>query len=269
MNQAGQTDKARREHWERVWLIGGLPAPFDPASRSLNDHPARVFDRFVSETFERARVPAGASLIELGCGRSVYLPYFARRFGLAVAGIDYSETGCDQARALLARDGVAGDIRHGDIFDPPLDMLARFDVVTSFGLVEHFTDTVDCLRHAAAFAKPGGLVVTTIPNMFGLNGWLTRTFNRPVFDMHVPMTREMLRAAHAAAGLDVIDARYLMSINLNVPHLATTYSPAARQAYARLASWVSKSVWLIERAGVPVRALPPVAPYVAVVARVP
>lgn len=267
MDCQGQVDKASLEHWESVWAGSEMPARLVVKSTSLNNYPARAFDEFFSSVFSRWPPPKGATLIELGCGRSVWLPYFATSFGLNVSGVDYSETGCNQTRALLARDGIQSDIRNDDIFSPPDDMLSRYDLVTSFGLVEHFSDTVDCLRHCAAFAKPDGLIITTIPNMFGSTGLLTRLINRPVFDIHVPMNLAMLQSAHADAGLEVLETRYLMPINLNVVYPPLGYPNAAKEVINRLFSWISKSVWILDRMGL---GLPPTrafAPYLACVAK--
>ncbi|MCZ6772525.1 MAG: class I SAM-dependent methyltransferase [Proteobacteria bacterium] len=244
-----------------------MPAPLVVQSTSLNDYLARAFDEYFSSVFSQWPPPKGATLIELGCGRSVWLPYFATSYGLSVSGVDYSESGCNQARALLARDGIQGDIRHGDIFSPTADMLNCYDLVTSFGLVEHFSDTVDCLRHCAAFAKPGGLIITIIPNMFGSNGLLTRLINRPVFDIHVAMDLATLQSAHADAGLVVLEARYLMPINLNVVYPPPSYPIAVKKVINGLFSLISKSVWVLDRIGVGLPPTPTFAPYLACVAK--
>lgn len=269
MHRSGQIDKARPEHWDRIWQGAEMPPPVVVDSTSLNDYPARAFANFFTEIFARWPQPDSASTIELGCGRSVWLPFFATSFGFEVAGLDYSEAGCEQARVLLARDRVDGNIRHGDIFNPPPDMLGRYDLVISFGLVEHFSDTADCLRHCAAFARPGGMIVTMIPNMFGITGLLTRLINRPVFDIHVAMDATMLQTAHAAAGLHVLDTRYLMPINLNVVYPPASFPNVAKEVINHLFSWISKSVWLLDSRVLSVRAVPSFSPYLICVAKKP
>jgi 2-polyprenyl-3-methyl-5-hydroxy-6-metoxy-1,4-benzoquinol methylase len=269
MDRSGQVDKARLEHWDDVWKDAEMPPRLAADSASLSDYPARTFGGFFNDVFTRWPPPRAAALIELGCARSVWLPYFAASFGVDVSGLDYSEAGCNQARALLARDGIAGDIRHGDIFSPPGDMLGRYDVVASFGLVEHFSDTVDCLRHCANFAKPGGMMITMIPNMFGVTGLLTRLINRPVYDMHVPLDLNHLRAAHAQAGLKVLAARYLMPINLNVAYPSPRLSYFVKKAINGLFFVTSRIIWMIDQWAVSVPATPMFSPYLACVARNP
>jgi 2-polyprenyl-3-methyl-5-hydroxy-6-metoxy-1,4-benzoquinol methylase len=271
MIQEEQVDKARVDHWETIWTGMDMPAPMITEGRAIRNHLSRCFDGFFTDLFDRflGKATDKASIIELGCGRSVWLPWFVKRFGLQVSGLDYSKTGCLQAAALLARDTLTGDIREGDIFSPPEDMLGRFDVVTSFGLVEHFDDTAACVASCAAFAKPGGLIVSEIPNMFGLNGLIVRFINRRVFDMHVPMTVEMLSAAHTKAGLEVLDGHYLMSTNLNVSFMKQT-APRFLQLLVNGSLYaLTRMVWTLETAGIKMPVTAFASPYVVVVARKP
>jgi len=271
MNKDVQVDKARVDHWETIWSGMDMPTPLETEGRSVRGHLVRCFDGFFSSLFTRftKNQPIDMSVIELGCGRSVWLPWFGQRFGCKVAGLDYSETGCRQAEALLAREEITGDIRQGDIFKPPEDMLDSFDIVMSFGLVEHFTDTANCVGHCAAFAKPGGLIVSEIPNMFGLNGAILRLINRRVYDMHVPMTAEMLAKAHVDAGLEVLDSHYLMSANLNVSFL-NQKAPGLLQTLVNGSMYVlTRAVWALETAGIKMPVTAFASPYVVVVAKKP
>ena len=42
---------------------------------------------------------------------------------------------------ILSIEGVKGDIVCADFFSPPESMIEEFDVVISFGVLEHFEDT--------------------------------------------------------------------------------------------------------------------------------
>ena len=120
-----------------------LPAPVDPRDKTLSNYVARKFHELFTRVLPRGH---NVRLLEVGCARSRWLPYFAAEHGYEVTGLDYSTMGCEQARQILAAAGVEGRIVEGDLFSPPEDLLEAFDVVISFGLVEHFDDT-DC-RHS-------------------------------------------------------------------------------------------------------------------------
>ena len=200
-------DKAGRSFWDNFWEGHPLPEAVNPHKRSFKNHVDRRFhDHFVS-VFADADL-GGHELLEVGCGRSRRLPYFAKEFGFSVTGIDYSPIGCDQARSILEKSGVRGRIVMSDFSTPPDDMLEAFDVVVSFGVVEHFSDTASCVAELSKFLKPGGLMITEIPNYVGLIGWLQKRLCRSIFDVHVPLDRESLKAAHEQAGLLVLSCKY-------------------------------------------------------------
>ena len=120
----------------------------------------------------------------------MWLPYFAKEFAFEVYGIDYSEIGCQQAKQILEYEGVNGKIVCADFFSPPGSMLKAFDVVVSFGVLEHFEDTTACIAAFSKFLKPGGLLITNIPNLCGLNGLIQKMINRSIFDIHVPLDKK-------------------------------------------------------------------------------
>jgi SAM-dependent methyltransferase len=145
-------------------------------------------------------------MLEVGCAASAWLPYFARR-GYHCFGLDYSAMGCRMAAVNLAHYGAAGDLWCADV-DAPAVAPGRFDVVFSNGFVEHFTDTARILRRLGALARPGGLVVTLVPN---LAGWAGRGFaiaNPGAFAAHVVIRPDELAAAHQHAGLHPLEIAY-------------------------------------------------------------
>lgn len=208
----GVDDRAGKEYWDEAWKSEEFSPDVDPNSRSIWAHRDQLFHR----TFKRLIQTPQPSVLELGCARSAWLPYFANEFNATVAGLDYSAVGAAQARARLRRSGVEGEVRCADLFEPPTDWRTSFDVVVWFGVAEHFDDATSAIRAAAEFLKPGGLLITEIPNMVGCVGLLQRWFNKPVYDIHVPHSREGLSGHHAAAGLEVIYAEYIVPTDFGV-----------------------------------------------------
>jgi SAM-dependent methyltransferase len=242
-------DKAGKEYWETSWRNFPLPRAVDYSKSGPRSYAHRRFHQYFKSVFG-AFGGKPVKLLEIGCGRSVWLPYFARTFGFEVYGIDYSESGCEQSRQILARDGAAGTIVLGDFFCPPVDMIGAFDIVVSFGVVEHFTPTSSCIAACARFLKDGGLLITVIPNMSGLLGWIQKIINRPVYDIHVPLNRQMLHQAHACTGLRVLSCEYEMFTNFAVCNL-NGISADSRSYWIRRFSLlglraVSAGIWVLE-----------------------
>jgi 2-polyprenyl-3-methyl-5-hydroxy-6-metoxy-1,4-benzoquinol methylase len=261
-------DYAGVSYWDRVWKGSRGGALTDPCARGIRNHVFRRFHILFSEVLRTAgAVYPGSRLIEIGCAQSFWLPYFHRQLGFQVSGLDYSEVGCHSAREILEANGVPGEIVNGDLFGPPSHMLGAFDVVFSMGLVEHFADTTGCVGALSRFLRPGGVMVTTIPNMVGATGTLQKLVNRAVYDIHVPLDREGLRRAHEGAALDVLHCEYFIFANAGVLNIGGAPAPRVAKFVTRVLYLASLVVWTIEGdAGrLPVNRL--TSPYVICVAR--
>jgi 2-polyprenyl-3-methyl-5-hydroxy-6-metoxy-1,4-benzoquinol methylase len=197
-----------KNYWSEKYA-GKLPRAVDVGDRSLRNYFRRYQHKEFSRRLAEYGFGKGSRLLEVGCGGSIWLPYFAREHGFEVTGLDYSEKGCAAAEYVLRRDGVDGKVVCGDLFDPPEEMLGAFDVVTSFGVVEHFQSTAGAVAACARFLRPGGVIMTIIPNVAGLSGAGVKFFDPKLYSIHVPMTKEQLGRAHSEAGLEVLDCRYL------------------------------------------------------------
>jgi SAM-dependent methyltransferase len=243
-------DRAGKAYWDDVWQARTPPAAaVDPASRRLGNRFNQRLHAFFQHTF-RTVPTQGRALLEIGCAQSAWLPYFARAFGFVVSGLDYSEIGCALERDVLRAAGVSGDIVCADFFEPPPALRSQFDVVCSFGVAEHFEDTAAALRAFAAYLRPGGLMITLIPNLTGLVGRLTKLFNRPVYDRHVPLTAADLGNAHVAANLSVLRCEYFLSVGFGVANLngLDPYSVSTRtkRLALRTLERMSVLVWVAE-----------------------
>jgi cyclopropane fatty-acyl-phospholipid synthase-like methyltransferase len=238
-------DKTSPGYWSGLWSASDLPPAIDLRNTTyLNRKYHEIFGDLLALT-----VPGGA-LLEIGCACSVWLPHFAKEFGLSVSGIDYSEEGCDKARKILAREGVSAEIHFADALARNTELESRFDVVVSMGVAEHFTDTAHCLTAFARFLKPGGLLITSVPNMAGWIGAAQKLVNRRVYDTHVPLDREMLRTAAQQAGLTVIHCDYVGSSDFHVCNLwgvpLHTWSGVMRRIFLKILMRVSRVIWFLE-----------------------
>src|SRR5438067_491116 len=193
-------DRAGKAYWDNTesnQRVAG--AVFNGHAPGLRNFAKRSLHRFFVETF--SGMATGLNLLELGCGGSRLLPYFAKEFGFKVAGIDYSESGCEVARAICRKHRCPAKIVCCDMFQPALELKGTFDVVVSFGLVEHFADTILALRTCKHFLKTDGLMITSVPNLVGIPGIAQRIINREILDKHIVLSTDSFRAAHESAGL--------------------------------------------------------------------
>lgn len=191
----------------------------------------RIFRRHIAHQ-------PGAAILEVGCGSSVWLPYFAERLGLRVYGIDYSAAGILKARRNLMIHGRSGTLILGDVFAVDRKLRDRFDHVFSLGVVEHFAHPQVVLETFARLVKPGGLLITWAPNIRGPIVRLSTLLNPVVKGTYGPLTLETLVAYQQEAGLELIEAIYTQFADLTLVNLAR-FSPRARVWISRLFRLVS------------------------------
>jgi 2-polyprenyl-3-methyl-5-hydroxy-6-metoxy-1,4-benzoquinol methylase len=116
-----------------------------------------------------------------------------------------------------------------DLFAPPEFLEAMFDLVISFGVIEHCADTAGCIRACARYLKPGGTLISLIPNQRRLIGFLQKHVDRAIFDKHVPLSLQELIRAHEVAGLKELLSTYLCFFNFGVLDLGEFATPAFRR----------------------------------------
>ena len=239
-------DLAGEEFWDQWWERSGLPPTIDPYGGGLKNYPFRKFHQYFENAF-RVSPTRGKKLMEIGAAQSVVLPYFAKYFGFDVCGLDRSKLGCERARTALERENVKGRIYCADLFSPPTELLGSFDVVCSFGVVEHFENTAECLKAMGRFLSPGGTMITVIPNMLGINGKLQKIMDRSIYDAHVLLERDGLASAHRDAGLAVESCEYFLPISLENVNVTRWPNRLAYFIVIRTHGVISRFVWLVDK----------------------
>ena len=135
---------ATADHWEEHWSSGGTYVEFDPQGPSFCDlH--KLFQKHLPQR-------PGARLLEVGCYPGRYLWYFHKYFGYSVEGMEYVKSCASRCQDLMEQRGVPANIFHADFFKFTVDNPEnRWDVVASFGLIEHFSDTRDVVERHLRF----------------------------------------------------------------------------------------------------------------------
>lgn len=227
MSEAPQKDAlSTAGYWDGVW--GGqvrlrLPSSYIVATRNL-------------QQLLRRYVRPGDRFLEIGCAPGKILAWVAVALKAEVSGLDYSETGLATVRQLFTALKIPGDLRCEEIgrttFAP-----ASFDVVYSSGLIEHFANPSEMVRHHLRLVKPGGVAVITVPDYHGIYGTLQRYFDSEILSIHnldIMTCEALLRLVPADSALEAraypsgrlspwvltIAKRWPAPIALAVSHLA-------------------------------------------------
>jgi 2-polyprenyl-6-hydroxyphenyl methylase/3-demethylubiquinone-9 3-methyltransferase len=206
------SDLASKEHWDLVHDRAGVSRPASKWS------PTGSHDMMALEySLRKEIVNSGAkSLLEIGCGNSVWLPYFANNLNMAVAGIDLSEQGCRLAEEQLRISGAKGVVHCRDVFKCTAGEIGQFDFVYSLGVVEHFTDLPKVLSKFVEFVKPGGVLFSEIPNFPSFHSAFSRFWQPGILARHNLSAKSSIMPACRDLGLTNIRGGYLGLFSLDV-----------------------------------------------------
>ncbi|MBP2688620.1 MAG: Methyltransferase type 12 [Deltaproteobacteria bacterium] len=227
---------ASQEFWEKNWAVKKRPGQYNPRNYSH-----RRIDAFFRRHLQGT---AGRTILEVGCAQSSWLPYFHLAYGCRVVGIDYSPTGCRMARQLLDEAGVPGDVHQRDLFADNSDLEGTADFLFSLGFIEHFPDTAGVLSRMRRLLKPGGTILTIVPNFAG---WLSAIQQRVYLEfyrMHIPLDLPDLERVHRMAGFSTVEAGYLGSIASEVVKYPLP-TPLRLRVLRKLLKKVTKTCWFL------------------------
>jgi 2-polyprenyl-3-methyl-5-hydroxy-6-metoxy-1,4-benzoquinol methylase len=214
LNSEGRkTDQA---HWNDTWRM--------PIRARL---PSRLNVGVLNVTrLLKQHVRPGSRYIELGCAPGKILAWVASVLKADVAGLDYSESGISKCRVLFDALGLKANLYQDDFFNhqiPP----ASFDIVTSFGVIEHFDNARSVVQRHLDLVKPGGVALIAVPNYGGVYGSLQRWCDAPNLALH---NLEIMSPSALMALVDSADVKtvraypfgtmspWLINLDKRLPH---------------------------------------------------
>jgi SAM-dependent methyltransferase len=157
--------------------------------------------RVLAAVLDRLELPRSCAVLDAGCGSGRTMEDLAR-LG-RVTGFDFSPLAVESARAR----------GHGDVQRARLEEIPHpddsFDLITCLDVVEHTPDDVRSLSELRRVAKPGGVLVATVP------AYQLLWSDHDVANEHVRRYRwGPLRGTAVAAGWEPVRFTYFNSILL-------------------------------------------------------
>jgi SAM-dependent methyltransferase len=145
-------------------FYSAAPFPGYPPRDSLSALRARASRSHFAQLLDRS-VPGDAKVLELGCGTG-QMSLFLASAGREVIGADLTRASLMLAREAAQRFRVrrAGFVET-DLRAPGL-MRGAFDVVYSSGVLHHTPDPRAAFAQMARMAKPGGMIVLGLYNVY-------------------------------------------------------------------------------------------------------
>ena len=191
MNELSEKSYWNEIHWKMTF----------PRIVKDKQYPAWVIDSFI-EPFIK-----GKTLFEMGCGSSAWLPFLAKKYNLLVSGLDYTHIGAFNCKRNLTIQNIKFDeIIEQDVLTWDTDK--KYDIIISFGLIEHFEKPETVLFNAYKHLNDGGLIITVIPNLMGLAHQLTHRFIPESSDGYKKINKRILSGLHNSAGFNLLNCGY-------------------------------------------------------------
>jgi len=157
-----------------------------------------------------ARVcPRGGHCFEVGCYPGDYLLYLSKTYGYVASGIDMTPQAADELPKHCRANGVeVGDILQGDFFG--FEPARNYDLVCSFGFIEHFVDCESVIERHARLLANGGVLFISAPNFRWIQFSLHWLLDRQNLHRHVTaaMSLSRWRRDVERLGLRVLEEGY-------------------------------------------------------------
>jgi SAM-dependent methyltransferase len=228
------SDIAHKDHWDSIYENSNAPSI---SGWKPNGYCALTIENILLNEIQKSQPK---TILEIGCGNSVWLPYLAKKTNAEVFGLDYSEEGCRLAREQLKIENVKGTVFCADLFKADLQQTGQFDFVYSLGVAEHFSDLTGVLEKMLQFVKPGGILLTEVPNLgfLSLHYIMSWIWHPALLAKHVPTDKKKLLKAYRALSLKEIRAAYKGIFSLDI--VAWELYPRWRRLAQKLVPFIRK-----------------------------
>ena len=163
-------DLTTEEFWNK--LGRKIPQPGD-----------KTVDMEFHEILEEYLKPSSGTALEIGCVPGTFLAYLKNKFGYFPEGIDFDEHTIRVTSQTLKNFGV----KHFNIYNVDFNKWEtnkKYDLVCSFGFIEHFDNAEVIVKKHVHLTKKGGKIVIEIPNFGGVPGFFHKLVDKPNLEKH-------------------------------------------------------------------------------------
>jgi len=191
-------DRAGVSYWHDLWKDKEI------SKIDINYYTNNLLHKLFSKYLPKSN---NIEICEIGCAMSSYLLYFNDYFHFKINGFDYD---CESAKKTLniyKNMGYDANIFCHNFFD--IDNITKqYDILFSAGVFEHFENLNESILLTTHYIKKGGFIITLIPNMNGIIGFMQKVLNKKVYDIHIPYKKNDLLYAHEKAGYKTLFCNY-------------------------------------------------------------
>ncbi len=167
-----------KEYWDSRW--GRVKLPVEVQEENAQRVIKEILDKIRNVLPKQKNI----SLLEIGGAPGPWLAYFRKKYQYNVAAIDFSDIGCEKIRENFVLLDLPVNIYNKNLLTDNLSDLPRFDIVCSFGFIEHFIDLNVVIQKHVELLKDNGLLLLGVPNFSGISHWVLKKTSPGIFSTH-------------------------------------------------------------------------------------
>lgn len=164
---------------------------------------------FLEELIDK--IPNNSNIIEIGGFPGNMLVHFYKKKNCKITLFDFyiDKNIIQKVEEINELPSNTINYIEGDFFAiKPID---SYDIVCSFGFIEHFLDTKNVIKRHLDILKPGGQLIITLPNFSGINGWIQKKIDLENYQKHNIncMNKDYLEDIMKSFGLNNFEVQYI------------------------------------------------------------
>ena len=156
---------------------------WEDLKREVPSKGKRTADYWFREILDENLSKTKGVALEIGCVPGNFLVYLCKTFGYSPEGIDFDQRTFEITSQTLKDNGLNNYKIYQEDFNK-WKPKKKYDLVCSFGFIEHFDNAKEIVQRHIDLTKKGGKIVITIPNFGGFNGFLRRLVDKPNLEKH-------------------------------------------------------------------------------------
>lgn len=159
-----------KEYWEQSGVL------------NAEEHPVPVS---MKKLFKKVLVKSNneSVALEIGCAPGDFLAYLCNEFNYRPEGIDYVEDAVEITKNTLIKNGLSDSTIYKEDFFT-WNPKKKYDLVCSFGFIEHFNDVRVVIDKHVSLLKDNGKLIIEVPNFANGQYLLHKFLDKENFERH-------------------------------------------------------------------------------------
>lgn len=187
--------KTEKKYWNQIYLsnkkkskssstILNIIKTYKKLLKNQNNYAKYIFLCLCNKYLKKNKK---IKILEVGSAPGDRLIFFNKNYKYEPYGVEYTKTGVKLNKQNFINNNLnPNNIIYEDFFSPNFQKKYKnyFDIVSSFGFIEHFENVEKVIKYHLNTLKKGGTILIMIPNIKGLNYYIQTFANKKIINIH-------------------------------------------------------------------------------------